>query len=231
MHPTAGRLLRATEELLVERGEARTSLRDITDRAQANVAAVSYHFRSKDALIEETFRLALEEVTERRRRQLAALAPDAGLRDVVRTWLAPALDPAAQEPRESTLWALISRGVREEAPGLLAVAGRTQAVVDDELVTLLAGHLPHLSDQELRVRHAATLAALSALTASQARGVTTGDDVPGPGTDRSGASPAGGSASLDSELLLDWVVGGLSGPSSRTPSGHELPNGAVDTVR
>lgn len=200
MHPTAERLLRATEELLVERGEARTSLRDITDRAQANVAAVSYHFRSKDALIEETFRLALEEVTERRRRQLAALAPDAGLRDVVRTWLAPALDPAAQEPRESTLWALISRGVREEAPGLLAVVGRTQAVVDDELVTLLAGHLPHLSDQELRVRHAATLAALSALP---------------------------GSASLDSELLLDWVVGGLSGPSSRTPSGHERPNGAV----
>lgn len=183
MHPTAERLLRATEELLHEQGQTRISLRDITERAGANVAAVSYHFRSKDALVEETFRRALEEVTEERRRQLAALAPDADLRDVVRTWLAPALDPSSQDPREAQLWALIARGQREEAPGLRAAVGSLRSGVDDEVVTLLSRHLPHLGPDEVRVRHAATLAALSSL-----------------------AAPAEG------ELLLDWVVAGLSGP-------------------
>jgi AcrR family transcriptional regulator len=188
VHPTAERLLHATEELLHEQGQARISLRDITDRAGANVAAVSYHFRSKDALVEEAFRRALDEVTERRRRQLGALAPDADLRDVARTWLAPALDPSSQDPREAQLWALIARGMREEAPGLRAAVGRVRAEVDDELFALLTRHLPHLSPEEVRVRHAATMAALSALTITSA------------------AVPP------DGDLLLDWVVAGLSGP-------------------
>lgn len=191
MHPTAERLLRATEELLHEQGQARISLRDITERAGANVAAVSYHFRSKDALIEETFRRALDEVTERRRLQLAALAPDADLRDVVRTWLAPALEPSSQDAREAELWALIARGMREEAPGLRAGVGRVSAGVDDELFALLTRHLPHLDADEVRVRHAATLAALSSLT------VAASADAPAP---------------PDGELLVDWVVAGLSGP-------------------
>jgi AcrR family transcriptional regulator len=191
VHPTAERLLRATEELLHEQGQARISLRDITERAGANVAAVSYHFRSKDALVEETFRRALEEVTEQRRRQLATLAPDADLRDVVRTWLAPALDPSAQDPREAQLWALIARGMREEAPGLAAAVGRVSAGIDDELAALLSSHLSHLGAEEVRVRHTATLAALSSLTV---------------------AASAGGPAPPDADLLLDWVVAGLSGP-------------------
>lgn len=190
MHPTAARLLSATEELLHEQGQARISLRDITERAGANVAAVSYHFRSKDALVEEAFRRALEEVTEQRRRQLATLAPDAGLREVVRTWLAPALDRSSQDAREARLWALIARGMREEAAGLRAAVGQVHAVVDDELFALLTRHLPHLDADELRVRHAATLAALSSLTV---------------------ATPAGEPGLPDAELLLDWVVGGLSG--------------------
>lgn len=48
---TQERILDATESLLAEHGVAGTSVRMITDLAQVNVAAVNYHFGSKEKLI------------------------------------------------------------------------------------------------------------------------------------------------------------------------------------
>jgi AcrR family transcriptional regulator len=52
---TRERILRAAEELFMDRGFASTSLRMITARAKVNLAAVNYHFGSKEALIREVF--------------------------------------------------------------------------------------------------------------------------------------------------------------------------------
>jgi AcrR family transcriptional regulator len=52
---TRERILRAAEALFMERGFADTSLRMITARAEVNLAAVNYHFGSKEALIREVF--------------------------------------------------------------------------------------------------------------------------------------------------------------------------------
>ena len=52
---TRDRILRAAEGLFMERGFADTSLRMITARAEVNLAAVNYHFGSKEALIREVF--------------------------------------------------------------------------------------------------------------------------------------------------------------------------------
>ncbi len=48
---TKDRILDAAERLFAQRGFAGTSLRDITAEAGANLAAVNYHFQSKEALI------------------------------------------------------------------------------------------------------------------------------------------------------------------------------------
>ena len=52
---TALRILEAAERLFVELGLEATSLRLITQQAGVNLAAVNYHFRSKDALFEAVF--------------------------------------------------------------------------------------------------------------------------------------------------------------------------------
>jgi AcrR family transcriptional regulator len=52
---TRERILRAAEGLFMEHGFADTSLRMITARAEVNLAAVNYHFGSKEALIREVF--------------------------------------------------------------------------------------------------------------------------------------------------------------------------------
>ena len=79
-HATIERILDAAEELFAERGVADTSVRNITEKAGVNVAAVNYHFGSRENLIqrvvdrradvlEEGRRLALDEVADRAARE------------------------------------------------------------------------------------------------------------------------------------------------------------------
>ena len=49
---TKTRILDAAEKLFGEKGFDATSLRDITTEADVNLAAVNYHFQSKESLIE-----------------------------------------------------------------------------------------------------------------------------------------------------------------------------------
>src|SRR5438552_4171288 len=50
------RLLVAAEELFAERGLVSVSVRDLAERAKANIAAVNYYFGSKENLYLETMR-------------------------------------------------------------------------------------------------------------------------------------------------------------------------------
>lgn len=52
---TVDRILDAAEILFAERGFSETSLRMITSKAKVNLAAVNYHFGSKNALIQAVF--------------------------------------------------------------------------------------------------------------------------------------------------------------------------------
>jgi AcrR family transcriptional regulator len=53
MDETRDRIIHAAQKLFAERGFESVSLREITTNALANVAAVNYHFGSKESLIDE----------------------------------------------------------------------------------------------------------------------------------------------------------------------------------
>ena len=196
MSDTVTRLRAAAEDLLLEKGQAATTLRDITDRAGANVASVSYHFGSKDALLTQVFQDVLREATEIQRARLDALPDGASLEDVVRVWLAPALPSPGRDPREARLWAIVQRGMAEQAVGA-SHAEVVRPIVEEQLVTRLASRLPHLGLEELMLRHAATLAAVAVL------GTSSLDLLFG----------AGRSERLG-DLVVAWVVGGLQAPAA-----------------
>jgi AcrR family transcriptional regulator len=59
-HETRTRILDAAEELFMQHGFEGTSMRLLTAKAGVNLAAVNYHFGSKDALIEALFRRRLD---------------------------------------------------------------------------------------------------------------------------------------------------------------------------
>ncbi|MGH8764517.1 MAG: TetR/AcrR family transcriptional regulator [Burkholderiales bacterium] len=65
-HETRTRILDAAEELFMQHGFEGTSMRQLTAQAGANLAAVNYHFGSKDALVEAVFRRRLDPMNAQR---------------------------------------------------------------------------------------------------------------------------------------------------------------------
>ena len=72
-HETRTRILDAAEELFMLHGFEGTSMRQLTGKAEANLAAVNYHFGSKDALIEALFRRRLDPINTARIAELDRL--------------------------------------------------------------------------------------------------------------------------------------------------------------
>jgi AcrR family transcriptional regulator len=94
---TRDALLDAAESLFVEHGLEAASLRAITQRAGANLAAVNYHFGSKEGLIRAVFNRRLAPLQEERLRLLdAEEGRDGGtLEGVLRAFIAPAMQMRA----------------------------------------------------------------------------------------------------------------------------------------
>jgi AcrR family transcriptional regulator len=88
---TRERLLDEAERMFADRGYEGTSLRALADAAEANVAAVNYHFRSKEGLLQAVVARAMEPVNAERDRRLRALhAPS--VEQIVRAFVEPGLD-------------------------------------------------------------------------------------------------------------------------------------------
>jgi AcrR family transcriptional regulator len=97
------RLLAAALRVFADRGIASATLREITEAAGANVAAVNYYFRSKDELTRKVLESCLRPVNEARlaalQRCVEASAPDSpSLEGIVEALVRPmvelTLDPA-----------------------------------------------------------------------------------------------------------------------------------------
>src|ERR1051325_3893135 len=86
---TKTKILDAAEKLFGVKGFEATSLRDITAEAQVNLAAVNYHFQSKDSLIDAMIERRLEPVNRRRLEMLHAAGPTPSVEQVVEAFLAP----------------------------------------------------------------------------------------------------------------------------------------------
>jgi AcrR family transcriptional regulator len=160
---TAAEILEATQELLLARGEAKTTLRAITERAHANVAAVNYHFGSRDQLIRQAYLSALTEVTISQGGRLQALNADADLEAFVNIWLGPLLHPDDVSKRERDLWTLLQKGSVENAPQLQELMPSMQEMEVSPLIAMLAKKLPHLDQAEIVFRHNAVLLGLGGL--------------------------------------------------------------------
>jgi len=72
-HETRTRILDAAEELFMQHGFEGTSMRLLTAKAGVNLAAVNYHFGSKDALVEALFRRRLDPMNAARIAELEKL--------------------------------------------------------------------------------------------------------------------------------------------------------------
>src|SRR5215470_13225201 len=89
---TKSKILDAAEKLFGIKGFEATSLRDITAEAQVNLAAVNYHFQSKDSLIDAVIARRIEPVNRRRLEMLEAAGPKPTVEQILTAFLTPVLD-------------------------------------------------------------------------------------------------------------------------------------------
>lgn len=89
---TKTRILDTAERLFGLQGFESTSLRDITAEAQVNLAAVNYHFQSKDSLMDSLIARRVEPVNQRRLEMLDAAGPEPTLEQILTALLQPVLD-------------------------------------------------------------------------------------------------------------------------------------------
>jgi AcrR family transcriptional regulator len=94
---TKDKILDAAEGLFADQGFAATSLRQITAEAKVNLAAVNYHFKSKEALLSAVIERTLAPINRRRMELLDELETRSSgrppqLEAVVRAFVRPAFE-------------------------------------------------------------------------------------------------------------------------------------------
>jgi AcrR family transcriptional regulator len=147
---TKTRILDAAERLFAARGYAATSLRHVIAEAQVNLAAVHYHFGSKEELLSAVVRRKIGPVNDERLRMLDAAERRARPRldDVLRAFFEPAFRALADDPEIAHLMGRLY-GAGDLLPKLM---GRNFGVTIGRFRQTLARALPRLAADELAWR-------------------------------------------------------------------------------
>ncbi len=147
-------LLEAAEALFAEHGFAGASLRAITARADANVAAAHYHFGSKEGLLRAVVARRLRPMNRVRIARLdeieALPAAERTLEALIRAFVAPVIAAGRNLPNEGRdLVQLIGRVLLGHDEVLRAVLHDELSEIIARFVPAFAQALPHLGRQEL----------------------------------------------------------------------------------
>ena len=148
---TKERILGAAEELFAQQGFAGTSLREVTSRADVNIAAVNYHFGSKENLVNEVFRRRMDEMSERRLAQLALAQEQqpVDLEAILAAFIQPALALTIDRHGGAAFVRVLARAYAEKNDGLRHFLSENYGHVLREFAKALAVAVPSLGKEEL----------------------------------------------------------------------------------
>lgn len=205
---TKSQLLDAAEVVVAEHGVAGASLRAITRRAGANLAAVNYHFGSKQALIRALVARHLRPVNAERLRLLDEAetrggedAPDLGA--MVRAFIEPVVRHSAGQPeRRRHLSRLFGRALAQQDATLRELLIEELQEVIQRFGRAFVRALPHLARVDVLWR-------MHFMIGSMAHTMAAGDLM---------AQLTGGQCDPDDidgqvERLTAFLVAGLAAPA------------------
>ena len=151
-------LLAATVELLAQRGPEGVTLREITEKAGANVSAVSYHFGSLKALCDSAIEHALEQYLDAQINAVASLGADSSVEELAAAFARPMLRALAAGGRDLAVMRTVARVGIDPPEGWDRLSGKFERSRGDVL-RVLSANLRGVDERELafRVRSAAGL--------------------------------------------------------------------------
>lgn len=181
---TRERLLDTAEELFARHGYEGTSVRDLTQRAECNVAAINYHFGNKEKLYQEVLRRLLGWLREYRLRGLREVSerPGARLDDVLNTFARVFVEPLVEGSRGPRvihlfLWEMLQPRL---PPGMV------QTDLIDPIVSAftraLEKHCPELTEQSLSLCTFSLVGQLAYLLQIGRLLIESGEGAPGTGS-------------------------------------------------
>lgn len=193
---TRTRLLDAALGLLAQRGEDGVTLRELTDVAEANVAAVSYHFGSLKSLCDAAVEDALEQYLDAQEEAVSTLGPEPTLEALAAAFAAPMMRALARGGRDLAVMRIVARAGVDPPQGW----GRFDARFDrirSEVLPVLKANVRGVKDQELIFRTRCAAAMLNWLVLAP-----------------TGAELRNKSDKQVARLLVPVVAGALRGASS-----------------
>jgi AcrR family transcriptional regulator len=149
---TRSAILSAAERLYADRGFGDVTLRDIVAEANVNLAAVNYHFGSKDELIAELFVTRSLQLNRERLRELRAAEEDgavADVGDILRALIGPSLRGClGPDSQHSTAARFMIRVNIESVPAIRRIRN---SEIDHlrKFIAAMRRALPELAEVEL----------------------------------------------------------------------------------
>ena len=194
----------AAERLFAERGIDAVSIRDITNEAGANSAAIHYHFGSKTALITAILDWRAADIAARRSEWLfrieAAAAPT--LREVIEAFVVPTAELAADEDGGGRYHIGFIAAVLANPEHMPLVIGAFEPTTD-RWVAALARVTPHLDGDVRELRLAVSKDMLNRVLGQPDGPVRAWIAIRAPGAD----GPL-------TERLIDFLVGTFAAPQT-----------------
>jgi len=121
-----------------------TSLRDITTAAEVNLAAINYHFQSKDSLIDAIVARRIEPVNKKRFELLKAAVPNPTVEEILDAFMGPVM-----RVKVDAVVPLIGRILSNPELFVERVFHKHLAPVSQRFIEALSKALPELPPSEL----------------------------------------------------------------------------------
>ena len=191
---TRVRLMEAALDLLAERGEGVT-LRELTDAAGANVAAVSYHFGSLQSLLDAAIEDALEHYLDAQQDAVSELGPEATLDELAAAFARPMVTALTKGGRDRAVMRIVARAATDPPERWHRFDARFDQIRAD-VVRVLKAHVPGVRTPELIFRTRCVAGMLNWLALAPVGGELRGKSV-----------------KQAERLLVPIIAGAFSGPS------------------
>ncbi len=206
---TRRKLIDTAERLIAERGLQAVSVRDITGAADANSAAIHYHFQSKEGLVLAVLADRAEALQERRSAHLENLGEDFSVRDLARAMVLPTIElTGGGEPSGAATYVGFLAALLEE-PGMIGPIEDHFGDQYDRYVDALLAVRPELPGNVARNRVAFTTQLVLNAASPQPRGIRLWVAAHHPDT-----------AGTLADDLVDFLAGALGAPSGADDGGR-----------
>ncbi|MEE8154343.1 MAG: TetR/AcrR family transcriptional regulator [Phycisphaerales bacterium] len=152
---TKQKILDAAERLFAEHGYAATSMRQLVNKAGVNLAAVHYHFQSKQELFIAVVERRLRPLNEQRMQLLNELEEAAdGKPPTVERLVAALIEPIFRlgDDAQDVAWRKLIGRSRVEAGDHWRIAGELHKQMFDRYVDAFRRALPEIPPRELAYR-------------------------------------------------------------------------------